>query len=362
MSLLQFSPYKIMQLYGTIADYRVHADGLFKRYPVHVKIDLTEACNHRCEFCFYNDENRDIGVKRENISKGTRSIPFDKLKATLLDLSHGGTQAITLIGGGEPTLHPHFKEILQTLASIDIQFGMVSNGARGMDEETFDLLLKSTWLRFSIDTLDPQTYLELHNPKNQKVDNLPNTLDNLKTILARRSQKTVVGASFLIHPLNYTEIVSFAQNMKEMGVDYVEYKPMYMNSLGESQKEFFLGIRHTLDEVKKVGNEKFKVIVLMDRMSDNTFVSKDYTKCWMHYFTTHIGVDGEVYPCCVLAYAAEKGYGNLKQQSFADIWLGEKRKKIIESLTPDRCPRCWSDKTNELIEHILFDSLHPFFI
>ena len=69
MNLSQFSPYKVIQLYELLATYRGRSNDLFQSYPVHVKIDLTESCNHRCQFCFYNDEHRDIGVKRENITK-----------------------------------------------------------------------------------------------------------------------------------------------------------------------------------------------------------------------------------------------------------------------------------------------------
>jgi len=362
VNLEQFSPYKVIQLYDEIAAYRNHEVDLFQRYPVHVKIDLTESCNQACSFCFYGDDNRDIGIKRDNITKGNHFVPLAVLQPTLLDLAAGGTKAITLIGGGEPLLYPHIKKILQTLSDTPMQFGVVSNGGRPMDEELLDLLSKAAWLRLSLDTLDPDKYLKLHRPKNPAVDNLPHTLQNLKAMLERRKNGMAIGASFLLNPANYTEIVSFARELRDIGLDYVEYKPMYLDRLGEQQKEFFLGILPELEMVKKLATSQFKVIVLMDRMSDSTFVTRDFTRCWVNGITTHIGVDGQVYPCCVLAYANGMEYGNLHEQNFRDIWLGERRLKINERLTPERCPRCWSDKTNELIEHILYETKHPNFI
>jgi len=362
MNLQQFSPYKILQLYDEIVKYRDRHMELFERYPIHVKIDLTESCNHQCSFCFYGDDNRDEGIIRENISKGHKAIPFNILKSTLLDLAAGGTEAVTLIGGGEPLLHPRIKEIISTIVETGMQFGVVTNGGRPMDDELYALLLNATWIRFSLDAVNPKTYLKLHRPKNQEVDNLAHTLKNLKTVLKRRTNSTMVGASFLLTPSNYSEIVPFALKMKAMGLDYIEYKPMYLDSLGESQKDFFRELLPVLNEVKRINSDNFKVIVLMDRMSDDTFVSKDFTRCWVHYITTHIGADGRVYSCCVLAYAAETEYGSLHEKTFSEIWKGDIRRKKIESLVAEKCPRCWADKTNEVIEHILFELPHAHFL
>jgi radical SAM protein with 4Fe4S-binding SPASM domain len=247
------------------------------------------------------------------------------------------------------------------VAELGFAFGVVTNGGRPMDDEFFNLLLKADWLRFSIDTVSPEAYLALHRPKNPARDNLEHTLANLQAVLERRT-KTMVGASFLIHPGNRDDIVLFAQQMKAAGLDYVEYKPVYLSGQATAMRDFFLSVKPALAEARTLASDHFKVFVLLDRMSDDTFVTRDFGHCRIQYLTAHIGADARVYPCCVLCYAEPFVYGDLHEQTFGEIWSGTTRQGLMHRLTPDTCPRCWSDRANEAMQYLLSDVPHADFI
>lgn len=76
----------------------------FLRYhdfePVGIVVALTNKCNFMCDHCFYGSTPR----KRT-------FIDADVLKKTISEL--GARHDFILLTGGEPTLHPRFKEILE---------------------------------------------------------------------------------------------------------------------------------------------------------------------------------------------------------------------------------------------------------
>ena len=81
-------------------------------------IVLTTYCNLHCPYCF-----ADKMIKQEDI----KNIDLVQFKKILNWLDGGGR--IGLIGG-EPTLHPQFKEILEIISNYnqDTEFILFTNG------------------------------------------------------------------------------------------------------------------------------------------------------------------------------------------------------------------------------------------
>lgn len=71
-------------------------------------IMLTDACNLRCKYCFAN----------EFVNHGSNEITLTNFRKAADFIAAAGDRSLGLIGG-EPTLHSHFKEILQYLISDD---------------------------------------------------------------------------------------------------------------------------------------------------------------------------------------------------------------------------------------------------
>ena len=69
--------------------------------PVMAHISLTNACNLTCSFCCF--ANRDISEK----------MPTEKVFQALESFKAIGVTGVEFTGGGEPSIHPHFKEIVQ---------------------------------------------------------------------------------------------------------------------------------------------------------------------------------------------------------------------------------------------------------
>src|SRR5512139_1310988 len=93
--------------------------------PVNIEIDLSNRCSLGCEWCHfaYTHTRGPLAGKRD---KPDASIPGGDLMDTYLarriidQLAENGVRSVTWTGGGEPTLHPHFNEIIEYTAQYPI--------------------------------------------------------------------------------------------------------------------------------------------------------------------------------------------------------------------------------------------------
>jgi sulfatase maturation enzyme AslB (radical SAM superfamily) len=90
--------------------------------PYQVLWDLGRLCNYDCSYCWPNVHNRHEQHKNYNDLINTCNKVID-------DWSHGETIRWNF-GGGEPTLHPQFLDMLQYLKSRNQWTMVTSNGTR----------------------------------------------------------------------------------------------------------------------------------------------------------------------------------------------------------------------------------------
>lgn len=194
--------------------------------PISINLDLTTACNFRCTHCIDWDvlNGRERHVDRELL---------DSLRA----MKEHGLASVILIGGGEPTLHPSFDEVVRFIKQdLGLALAIVSNGSRP------DRLIqaagemgKGDWIRLSLDAGSNDLFRAMHRPNDPNL-----TLDTICAAVKDMhgaSPELTVGFSFVVTwegasrdeeaiLENVDEIVSAAQRAKQAGFDYIGYKPV----------------------------------------------------------------------------------------------------------------------------------------
>ena len=101
----------------------------------------TYSCNMRCFGCISNAENAHPA-----------NLGVDRFDALVNDFADMGGESIEFSGGGEPTLHPKFADLIGVLSKRDLQFGMITNGTRP-DACTAAMVYSGTrYLRISVYT------------------------------------------------------------------------------------------------------------------------------------------------------------------------------------------------------------------
>jgi wyosine [tRNA(Phe)-imidazoG37] synthetase (radical SAM superfamily) len=238
--------------------------------PLSINLDLTSACNFACPHC----------VDSEIINTG-EYLDLNNVKASLDTLQSQGLLSVILLGGGEPTLHKNFEEIVRYIKHGDLQLGIVTNGSRlGRVESVADVLTRKDWLRISIDAACQETFFQSHRPKSGV--NLYDILSHARKIKSI-NPKLSLGYSFVIvwegiqageHQLfpNINEIPQAAQLAREFAFDYISFKPCLLRlevhqkeSLFdppdiEREKKVINDIKINLAKAKEAAQGKIKIL------------------------------------------------------------------------------------------------------
>lgn len=205
--------------------------------PVSINLDLTSACNFRCPHCV------DSGI----INTGD-TLDLDTVRQSIDTLKDKGLLSVILIGGGEPTLHRDFEEIVRFSKERHLQVGIATNGSRlERVEKVAELLEDGDWLRLSLDTAREETFRKAHLPASSVT--LGKILENASRI-KKVNPKISLGYSFVIvwdgiryngHELtpNMDEIPGAVSLAREYSFDYVSFKPCLLRLEGSGKESLF---------------------------------------------------------------------------------------------------------------------------
>jgi organic radical activating enzyme len=91
-----------------------------KVYPINYEVCPTHVCQAKCSWCFYAGTH--LSMAPDSV------MDFDVAKDMMLDMFHMHAKAITWSGGGEPTLHPRFRELVELAHWNDLKQGLFTNG------------------------------------------------------------------------------------------------------------------------------------------------------------------------------------------------------------------------------------------
>ena len=120
--------------------------------PHRLSVELANICNLHCSYCFRSEDNL--------YSHHAEFFPLELLRR-IIDEARTAAQ-ITRINftGGEPTLHPKFSEILETVGANSLQASFVTNGWHF--ERTWPALSTNrqavSHVAFSLDGIDRETH------------------------------------------------------------------------------------------------------------------------------------------------------------------------------------------------------------
>jgi radical SAM protein with 4Fe4S-binding SPASM domain len=292
-----------------------------KTYPISVELSLTNKCNQHCVWCSdYELRNRLPGT----LDKKTIFKLID-------DLKKGGTKGIVIEGGGEPTLHSDFCDIVEYITDKGLAVGLITNGVLLNYEH---LLEKFEWIRVSLDASDKSEYLRL-----KKTNYFDRVMNNIKIIA---SKTKVCGVGYILTQYNLDNLDELSVRLKKMGVKYIHFRPVIDNP--------DLYIEKDLSYLKKYENKDFSI--LDSALNENKIRGNSELPCIAHSITSVISANGDVFICGRLnIYNWLEPLGNIKENSFNEIWNGEKRigqaKKVLDSNFCNRyCPECRITKFN----------------
>lgn len=328
-----------------------------KLYPLYVEATPSGNCNHRCLFCAVDYVDRKLIL-----------VDTEIFKRTLSDMADGGVKSIMYAGEGEPTLHPKLDEIVLETKNSGIDVAFTTNGSN-LNEQFLDKCLdKITWIKVSIDAGTKETHLRIHRPKNgNDWDNIFNNLRTAVQFKKSRGDTCWLGGQTLLLPEgkakdgsvisgNEEEITVLAEKLKEIGIDCLVVKPYSHQPLSETEiyKDISYGDYSILErDLGKIADDNFEIVFRSHTMEKYS-QERPYHFCGAVPFAwAYIMADGSVYSCSV--YLLDKRFylGNINEQSFKEIWEGDKRRQHWETMrqfNPQGCRKnCRMDEVNKYL-------------
>lgn len=274
--------------------------------PKSVLIEPTNACNHRCIFC-YN--------RKARVEKGLMSM--DLYRDVLQQTYEYGIRDVGLFLRGEPFIHPRIDTMVEMAKDLGfLWIHTVTNGALLSRPERIMWVLDAglNGMVFSINGGDPEQYRQIHG------------MDDFDAVIAN--------------------LIAVDQYRKELGVKFhlaVSYITIDQNA-GQAAALREL-VAPYVDEVmiSAVGNQG-------GYSNDNARLRSagcfPYTRlpCGLPFHRPHITWDGLVSACCV-DFGNELVMGDLKTETFTQVWEGAGyaalRDRMVANDLPARCTACY---------------------
>ncbi len=340
MNLKQFNPMKIL---NHIDLARAIVGGV-NPYPVSFEIDPSNTCNHECTWCMYEKFMKEKHVL----------IPKDIFKSVIAEIIGLETKSITFTGGGEPLTNPTTIELIPYIKREGVSVALVTNGGL-LDYEKNQVIVENcSYIRVSIDAGCEATHAQLHRSKNIKNDHYKKIVDNLSNIVELKkslNKDITIGVGFLVHPQNIQEIFAVVTKMKELGVDYVQIRPVC--NLSKEERELVITeSRGQIEHSLKMIDDDFHIFPILHRFNEILSMDRGYDICYGHALVGIIGADCNVYLCCQLKGDERYVLGNLHETSFREIWNSQRRKDVIHNLDISGCPPCRYNKYNEILDFL----------
>lgn len=290
-------------------------------YPIEIEISPSGACNHRCTFCAVDY----IGYKPNYLSK-------DIILRDVKHMSTRGLKSVICSGEGEPLLNKDLPDIVNGIKSYGVDVAMSSNGALFTKDKLEECLKAFTWVRYSVASMEEKSYDAIQRGK-------PGDLERVKTNLAaavevkkKQNLTTTLGVQCLLMPENAEQLPLMAKILKEIGVDYLTIKPYSQHLHSDHTWNIdYNGLLELEKEVTDYATEDFAVYFRANAMK-KMHHEKCYKECLGLPFMTHIDASGNVWPCIAHIGTEQFSYGNVNENTFEEIWNGQRRRDVVEAL------------------------------
>ena len=321
-------------------------------FPIYVEIGTTNTCNHRCVFCALDF----LGYGKDFIDKNI-------MLKTLEDIAVCDVKSVMFAGEGESLLHKDIGLFTQKAKQCGLDISITTNGVPFNQKKREQCLPNLSWIRFSIDSGSPENYAKIHGTNPKGFEKVINNIEESVKFRNKNNLETTIGVQFLMLPQSMKEATKLAKILKDIGADNLQVKPYShhpksKNNFAVSSNEY----NKLEEDIMKYNSKNFK-IVFRKATAERIEQGINYPKCYGLPFFALIDAKGNIIPCNLFYNNKEFTYGNLYENSFSEIWQGEKRKQILEKINIDECRKgCRLDVINRYLYRLENPQTHDNFI
>lgn len=289
--------------------------------PVTVTFQVTDRCNYECVHCYQEHDAHDD------------ELSFEEIDRILGELAEAGVLFLTFMGG-EFFMRRDADQILQAAHDKGFALKVLTTGHH-ITEKRADFLATLRPIQF-----DLSLYSGKPN-KHEEVTRMPGSWD--RTVAAARrliARKMQVLLKAPVMELNHAEVATMGELARELGAEWT-YDPKI--TAIETGDQAPVSLR-----MKEATLKAFYSTTMADYL-ETTFVGPEsmtargeelrpvtHTPCRAGQQSLSITPTGQVWPCNALPLPS----GELRQQSFAEIWRGSPQLDEVRGLTWAKLAEC----------------------
>ncbi len=324
-------------------------------YPIYVELSPVGACNHRCTFCAVDY----VGYKPDRLS-------LEIMRERFPEFARLGVKSVNFAGEGEPMLHKNISEMICLAKEAGLDASLTTN-ASIMQKDFLDKALPClSWVKVSLNAGTAATYAKVHRTE---PEDFGKAMSNIAQMVKKRNSegwKSTIGAQILLLPENVHEIESLAQMCRdELGIDYLVVKPFSQHLASQNILYRNIDYSNWLDlgeNLETYNTDKFSVIFRSHTMKKYISADHEYNHCYSTPFVwAHVMANGVVSGCSAYLLNDLFEFGNINEQSFEEIWTGDRRRKNFEYVSNEldisNCRKnCRMDEVNRYLFKLIEDN------
>jgi Predicted Fe-S oxidoreductases len=254
--------------------------------PRRLVLELTSACNLRCLMC---------GRSAQDFKPSTFDLDWLKI----FEAAAPEIEEVTLMGWGEPTIHPRFAGFLRWAHERGLRKYFCTNGLRLRDLEDELFATETDIIAVSLDGASRET-----NEAIRRGSDWGHLIKSLEKITNRRARENRSGPwlnfVFTAMARNFRELPALVRLAAEIGLD--EVKVVYFTAFEEALvPETLFGRRREVEEVftlaEAMASELGPALKLPHLEGDDPAGSAAHKPCYTVWRDLFLGSDGRFRPC-----------------------------------------------------------------
>ena len=314
------------------------------RYIPMMNIQITGKCNYNCKHCFNCQDN--LPLQSE--------ISYENMLKLLSDCTKCGITSFT-ITGGEPMMHPYFKEILSEIYKRNMFIFELNTNGYFINEDILDFMLSincKPLMKISFDGIG------FHNWMRGNVLAEEKTISAIKLCIKKGFE---VKVQLNVNKLNVDSIYPTTCFLDELGVKSTRIiktidTPRWVINSQDRGMNFYEYYDFALEFLKKYRKDKHNMNIILWQLLtynptsdyhsyDSYHEAQNYRLnqpiCRSVRSMVAVASDGEVYPCMQM-----QGYMNENNISFGNVFKEGLANILKEGLYIDTICRSLQDKLN----------------
>ncbi|RJR19642.1 MAG: radical SAM protein [Nitrospiraceae bacterium] len=306
--------------------------------PVRIVLEPTNLCNHNCFFCSYTNFRSENKV----------FLPNEKLFELAKDFKKLGVKSVSLVGGGEPMIHPDIYDLIRWFYKNKIFISITTNGSSIREAEIDTIVRASTYIRVSLNAASTETHNLVNAPKNDQFERIINNIEKLRIHRDKVGANMLIGIRNAIHDKNFHEIEHMVALAEKLKVDYIMFAAVLWEFAASRES---IDIAHRkIEELKKKSRIKISHSFYKE--------PKRTPKCISNPLIGTISANGDMYLCGFMDHA-DGAYkiGNVYEERFINLWGSKKHYEVYNSQDPEYCTKyiCKMKEYDNVIRDVFVD-------